>query len=269
MSDDISDIRAFYESGADKEHARLELRQLEYEMTMRYLTAYLPPQGSILEVGAATGRYTLELAKRGYNLVAVDLSAEQLEVNRQNLTAAGLEKQVQMVVADARDMREITGEFDAVLLMGPLYHLIVESDRKMALQQALDRLRTGGILFSIFLSRWGLMSNLIRHNPAWIENRPEVESILTRGRRADGEPPGGFRAYFAPTTEIVPLHEVLGFETVTLAGIEPAIGAHDESYNLLEGTRRELWLDLLYDISTEPSIVGASRHVLYVGKKTG
>src|SRR5262245_7034094 len=115
MSDDISDIRAFYDGGADKEHARLELRQLEYELTLRYLSTYLPSQGSILEVGAATGRYTLELAKRGYNIVAVDLSAAQLEINRKNLTAAGLENQVQMVAADVRDMSEITGEFDAVL----------------------------------------------------------------------------------------------------------------------------------------------------------
>src|SRR5262245_54240269 len=124
MSDDISDIRAFYDDGADKEHARLELRQLEYEMTLRYLDTYLPSHGSILEVGAATGRYTLELAKRGYNITAVDLSATQLEINRRNLAATGLESQAQMVVADVRDMREITGEFDAVLLMGPLYHLI-------------------------------------------------------------------------------------------------------------------------------------------------
>jgi SAM-dependent methyltransferase len=267
MSDDISDIRAFYDSGADKEHARLELRQLEYELTLRYLSTYLPSEGSILEVGAATGRYTLELAKRGYNIVAVDLSAEQLEINRRNLAAAGLESQVQFVVADARDLSEVTGEFDAVLPMGPLYHLIVEADRKSVLKQAFERLRTGGVLISIFLSRFGLMNDLIRNNPGWIENRPEVESILARGRRADGEPPGGFRAYFAPITEIVPLHETVGFETVTLAGIEPGIGAHDEDYNSLEGTRRDLWLDLLYGISSEPSIMGASRHVLYVGRK--
>src|ERR1041385_8508925 len=100
MSDDISDIRAFYEGGAEKEHARLELRQLEYEMTLRYLSTYLPSHGSILEMGAATGRYTLELAKRGYNVVAVDLSAEQLEINRKNLAAAGLDNRVRLGAAD-------------------------------------------------------------------------------------------------------------------------------------------------------------------------
>ena len=120
MSDDISDIREFYNGFAEKEHMRLVDHQLEYELTWRYLTDYLPAQGSILEVGAATGRYTLALAKRGYQVTAVDLSAELLAFNRSNLAAEGLESQVRLVAADARDLSAVTGEFDAVLMMGPL-----------------------------------------------------------------------------------------------------------------------------------------------------
>src|SRR5436190_15915246 len=79
MSDDIRDIAAYYDSDPAREHSRLEEHQLEYELTWRYLDRYLPSQGSILEVGAASGRYTLELAKRGYTITAVDLSAALLE----------------------------------------------------------------------------------------------------------------------------------------------------------------------------------------------
>jgi hypothetical protein len=49
--------------------------------------------------------------------------------------------------------------------------------------------------------------------------------------------------------------------------VDPAISADDESYNRLQGRQRQLWLDLLYEISTEKSIIGASRHLLYIGKK--
>lgn len=52
-----------------------------------------------------------------------------------------------------------------------------------------------------------------------------------------------------------------------IAGVEPAISADDESYNRLEGDVRERWLDLLFEISSEPSIVAASRHILYVGRR--
>ena len=70
MIDDVSDIAAFYNSDPEREHARLERNQLEHDLTWRYLEQYLPAQGSILEIGAATGRYTLELAQRGYTITA-------------------------------------------------------------------------------------------------------------------------------------------------------------------------------------------------------
>ena len=63
-------------------------------------------------------------------------------------------------MADARDLSEVTGtDFDAVLMMGPLYHLIEEGDRITALEQAFRRLRSGGLIFSAFLSRLGVLSD--------------------------------------------------------------------------------------------------------------
>ena len=97
MIDDVSDIVELYSSNPQEEHNRLERRQLEYDLTWRYLNQYLPSQGTILEVGAATGRYTLELAKRGYTLTAVDLSAALLETCRKNLMDEGLERQVDLL----------------------------------------------------------------------------------------------------------------------------------------------------------------------------
>jgi SAM-dependent methyltransferase len=223
-----------------------------------------------LEIGAATGRYTLELAKQGYTLTAVDMSAALLEGCRKSLADKGLEKQVRLVVADARDLSEAAEkEFDAVLLMGPLYHLIVEADRKLALREAFDRLRGGGIIFSSFLSRFGIMGDLLKKMPEWIEDQAEVRSLLESGKRPDDYPRGGIRGYFSQISEIAPLHEAVGFETLKVVGVEPAISADDESYNKLPGRQRQLWLDLFYEISAEKSIIGASRHLLYIGRKKG
>src|SRR5262245_6465285 len=107
MIDDITDIAESYNSNPAAEHSRLDYHQLEYDLIWRYLERYLPPQGTILEVGAATGRYTLELARRGYRITAVDLSAVLLEKCRQNLVAEGLERQAQLVVADVRYLSEV------------------------------------------------------------------------------------------------------------------------------------------------------------------
>lgn len=268
MIDDVCDIAASYNSDPERENHRLERHQLEHDLTWKYLDHYLPSQGSIMEVGTATGSYTLELARRGYTLTAVDLSAALIEKCRKNLRAEGLEMQVQLVVADARDLSEVTEPvFDAVLMMGPLYHLIVEADRKAALKEAFDRLPEGGILFSSFISRFGILGDLLNDHPEWIEDQVEVLSVLEKGKRPDEYPRGGFRGYFAQPSEIAPLHEEMGFDTLVVAGVEPIISADDESYNKLEGKQRQQWLDLLFTLSTEKSILGASRHLLYVGKK--
>ena len=166
LIDDVRDIAEWYSSNLAGEHSRLERHQLEYDLSWRYLEQYLPSQGAILEVGAATGRYTVELAKRGHMLTAVDLSAALLEQCRKNLVDEGLASRVQLVVADARDLGAVTEKrFAAVLLMGPLYHLVVEADRKLALQEAVDRLRAGGIIFSSLISRFGVMGDLLKKFP--------------------------------------------------------------------------------------------------------
>ena len=268
MSDDVSDIATYYSDDPEREHYRLERHQLEYELTWCYLDRYLPPQGSILEIGAATGRYTLELARRGYAVTAVDLSATQIELNRKRLADEGLQAKVSLVLADARNLAQVseTG-FDAVLVMGPLYHLIEEADRRLVLQEAFDRLQDGGILFSAFISRFGIFGDLLKDIPDWIEDQAKVQSLLERGKRPDNYPRDGFRGYFARVSEIRPLHEAIGFETLALVGVEPAISADDESYNKLQGKQRQLWLDLFFKLSTESTIIGASRHLLYIGRK--
>src|SRR5512143_340115 len=112
--DDISDIEEFYQREALNEDLRLERHQLEYELTWRYFDRYLPPQGRILEIGAATGRYTVELARRDYQITAVDLSQAELDICRTRLAEMGLLEKVQFFIADARDLTSIEGaEFDA------------------------------------------------------------------------------------------------------------------------------------------------------------
>ena len=268
MIDDISDIVAYYNSDPEREHCRLEQHQLEYDLTWHYLDQFLPSGGSILEIGAGTGRYTLELVRRGYSVTAVDMSAALLDECRKKIADDKLGNQVRFVVADARDLGQVEEkDFDAVLLMGPLYHLVVDDDRKAALKEAYDRLRKGGVIFSAFISRFGIFSDLIKNVPAWIEEKAEVRSVLEKGKSPDDYPRGGFRGYFTQVSEIAPLHEALDFDTIKVVGVEPSISADDESYNKLVGKQRDLWLDLLVEISTEKSIIGASRHLLYIGRK--
>ena len=273
MSDNIQDIRDYYNAAVEGEDKRLENHQLERDLTRRYLEAYLPKSnlpeaGRILEIGAATGAYTLWLAQHGYQVLAVDLSEQELELSMQSIEAAGLAERVKYRVDDARWLAQVPErDFDAVLLMGPLYHLVLEADRILAVQSAVERLKPGGVFVSSFISRFGLLGDLLRNVPGWIEDGDEVRAILEIGRDPNHYPKGGFRGYFTTVAEIRPLHEQAGLETLVLAGVEPAISADDESYNRLEGQQLALWQDLLYEISREPSMLASSRHLLYIGRK--
>lgn len=266
--DDISDIQALYDREPDREHDRLVRHQLEYDLTWRYLDEYLPSSGRVLEIGAATGRYTLALAKRGYRVTALDLSGVSIAMCRDHLEREGLSDQVDPTVGDARDLGMIPDEsFDAVLLMGPLYHLIRREDRILALGEAKAKLKEGGVVFTAFISRLGIFGDLLKNCPDWIENQEELRSLLEHGHAPDFQPRVGFRGYFAEVEEIVPLHEAMGLETLCLAGVEPAIAADDASYNSLEGPRRKQWLDLLFELSARPELIASSRHLLHVGRK--
>jgi S-adenosylmethionine-dependent methyltransferase len=270
VGDDTNDIRQYYDDSVDKEDTRLERHQLERDMTWRYLDKYLPRRGKILEIGCATGAYTIPLAKRGYHVTAIDFAPKEVELCRQKVKAEKLGEKVSCIVADARDLSHITAEdYDAALVMGPLYHLTVEEDRKTVLQQACKHLKKGGLVFSTFVSRYGIWNDVMAKLPQYIEFQRDVQSVIHQGRDADlAYHKWNFRGYFATPEEIVPLHEQSGFKTLTLAGIE-ASSIQDNAYNPLKGKRRKMWLDLFFSISTQPSVIGASNHILYVGTREG
>jgi S-adenosylmethionine-dependent methyltransferase len=159
------------------------------------------------------------------------------------------------------------GFYDAVLMMGPLYHLVVAADRCLALEQAYSRLEPGGVFFSTHISRFGIMGDLIKNIPEWIVEHDELRAIIEHGHDPLDYPRGRFRGYFTTLAEIAPLHEAVGFQTLVVAGVEPGISADDESYNRLEGELRRLWFDLFFEISQEPTLIASSRHILYIGRK--
>ena len=268
--DDITDIREMYNANWDKEDDRLLRHQLEHDITWRYLEKYLPaPSANILEIGAATGRYTMELARRGYNVLAIDIAAELVTRAKVRIDDLGLGNRVEFRVADIRMCGNIPeSSFDAALVMGPLYHLVLQEDREMVLNRVFQFLKPGGVVFSAWISRFGIFGDNMQKKPDLIFRKEIVTSVLENGCDPDRfQTKGNFRGYYARADEIAPIHEQAGFRKLAVAGAEPAISADDDSYNCLEGERRQLWLDLLFKLSAEPGMVASSRHMLYIGEK--
>jgi len=130
-------------------------------------------------------------------------------------------------------------------------------------------LRPGGLIFAAFISRFGAFRDAVSKGASWVlENPATTEKILTTGIDiSEGE--GFTDTYFAHPDEVIPLCEEAGFETVLRMGCEGVVAGHEMYINSLNGDSFEYWADLNYRLSKDPAAIGASDHILYIGRKSG
>ena len=121
---------------------------VEYITTMKYVDRYLKPNMRILEIGAATGRYSHALAQRGYRVDAVELIEHNIEIFKQNT----LENEpVTITQGDAVDLSAFeSGVYDITLLLGPMYHLFTDEEQLKALSEAIRVTKKGGTVFAAY-----------------------------------------------------------------------------------------------------------------------
>ena len=129
---------------------------------MRYIQKYLKPGAKILEIGAATGRYSITLAKMGYDVTAVDLTPKHVEIMKQKSKRL---KNFQCMVADALDLNMFKdNSFDLVLNLGPMYHLFNLKDKNKAISETLRVAKKNAICMFAYLSSSSLIPYSVRTN---------------------------------------------------------------------------------------------------------
>lgn len=146
-SDAMRVLTEYY--GHYDEEGRLASRygSVEFLTTVRYIDQYLANGGKtkILEIGAGTGRYSHYFARLGYTVDAIELIEHNIDIFRQN-TEPG--ESITIRQGDAVDLSCISDNtYDLVLLLGPMYHLFTEEDRKAALREAVRVTKPGGKVF--------------------------------------------------------------------------------------------------------------------------
>lgn len=122
--------------------------QVEYLTTMRYIHKYLQPGMRILEIGAATGRYSHALAQMGYRVDAVELVEHNIDLFRKK-TQPG--EQISIRQGNAKDLHFFEdATFDMTLILGPMYHLFTVEEQKLALAEAIRVTKKGGYVFAAY-----------------------------------------------------------------------------------------------------------------------
>ena len=270
---DEREIAAYYERGT--EEGRLgDWGRLEFLRTLELLSRVLPaPPATILDVGGAAGAYALPLAGEGYDVHLLDPVAPHVEQARA-ASAARAAPLASTVVGDARELPFADASADVVLMLGPLYHLTAASDRARALAEARRTLRPGGVLAAAAITRFASTLDGIAQGFLLEHGFEEiVERDLADGQhRNPGAHPRWFTtAYFHRPDELEREVVAAGFEVRALLAIEGAVGAAAETHALDawldDPAKREVLLRAIRRVEAEPSLLGASPHVLAVATR--
>jgi ubiquinone/menaquinone biosynthesis C-methylase UbiE len=267
----LPEVVAYYEWFAEESRLGSGPSQLEFERTKEILSRVLPdPPVRVIDVGGAAGAYSAWLAERGYEVHLVDASPRLVEQARQR--SATLHAPIaSFSVADARSLPQADGSAAAVLVMGPLYHLPSRDDRRTALGEAFRVLAAAGTLVVAAISRYasaldGLLSGRAR-DPAFVRMR-DRDLVDGQHRNVTNHPEYFTTAYFHLPAELQGEVEAGGFADVRVLGVEgPGWMVADFDARWAEAALRKDMLDVARALEEEPSIIGASAHLLGIGKK--
>lgn len=132
------------------EDGRLTSRHgnVEFITTMKYIHEYVPAGAKILEVGAGTGQYSIALSREGYQVEAMELIERNIDTFKSKLNDGDT---VNIVQGNAMDLSRYENDsFDAVLILGPLYHLYCAEDKITVLNEAKRIVKKSGFIFAAY-----------------------------------------------------------------------------------------------------------------------
>ena len=272
----IRRVRRFYEISAQREWERLEhptQGALEFAINKAWIKKFLPGSGSrILDIGGGPGRYSIWLAAQGYCVTLGDLSPDLLAIAREKADEQEVELE-QLVEANAIDLSIFTdNSFDAVLCLGPIYHLLEESDRQAVAGELFRVLKPGGHAFVAFLNHLQALRAAVNQDIPFFT--PYTFDIVKRWHYdhvMDFPVAGIFSpAWVVHPRDVPPLMERRGFRTVELVSSQSLAGDVQAHLALFAERQPELYkwvLDELVELANDPTIIGSAWHLLYIGEK--
>jgi len=268
----MADIKEYYSANVKREWERLTqdpYHKLEFETTLHFLKKHLPKKGLVLDAGGGPGRYTVELAKQGYEVVLSDIAKANLEFAKRQITDSKLQNKVKDVVEGSIvDLSEFAhNTFDAVICLGgPLSHVEGDENRNKAVTELI---RVAKKHAPIFVSVFGKFGGLI------LDLYGSTDKISAAGFKrfvSTGEDYSWRKKYYAhyfTSEELQSLFTQNGCKIVALAGLEGLGTPLPEAINKLAKNEKAYrnWLKAHYKLCTYPVVAGLSIHMLIVAKK--
>ena len=263
-SDSREKIISDYYNQTDEDGRLDETRhgQLEYATTMHYIHRFadLDKKSKILEVGAATGRYSIALAKEGFDVTAVDLVEKNIEILKKN--SEGITN-IHPMLGDATKLTGLDDDsFDVTMILGPMYHLYDREDVDKAIDEAIRVTKPGGTIMFAFISVFAFAyANHLDGNWKNGEKENFTEDYKVRHFKEQM-----FTGY--DVTEFEDLFTGKETEYITTTGVDGFILAMEKSSEFEMSDEDFESLKKWYlAFSEKRELLGSSTHLLYICRK--
>ncbi len=261
----IETVRAYYNEGCEGEWRRINGRP-EFLLTCRFLDRYIKPGDKVLDIGGGPGRYSLYLAEKSCKVTLVDLSEENVKFALQKAKEADLK--LNGFACNALELDKLISEqYDHVLLMGPLYHLLEEEERITAVNQALNALKPGGKLFVSFISMNAGMVYAMKCAPDVIAdpNEKGFYNAFLDGNSFSGE--AFTQAYFIAQKEVLPFMAQFPLQKLHFFGQEGMTSPCESNIMSQPKEIIDQWMDFTELTCEREELLSWSEHLMYVGEK--
>ena len=237
--------------------------QVEYLTTMKYIEKCLEgiSDPGILEVGAGTGRYSVTLAKQGFQVTAVELIDHNLEILKSKLDGT---EPVTALQGNALDLSVFPdSSFDLTMLLGPMYHLYTKEEKLQALSEAVRVTKPGGhILVAYCMNEPTVIQYVFGKN-----HLHEVMDLnmLTPDWHCISKPKDLFE--MVRTEEIADLDSALPVRRIKLVATDGATNYIREHIDAMDDETFSKWMDYHFTICERQDLPGASHHTLDILRK--
>jgi len=265
MNENIKIVQEHYDADPTHEWGRIANRP-EFLLTCRMLDKYIKSGDKVLDIGGGPGRYTLYLAEKGCDVTLFDLSPENIKFALERAAEQNLN--IKTVTGDGREADKIiNGQFDHVLLMGPMYHLLEEADRILAVNAALNLLKPGGILYASFINLFAVMIFYMKQAPHLIITDTEKIYIDHAVAQKTFAGQAFTKVVFTEQSEILPFMAQFPIEKLHLFGQESITSPCEANIMSQPQEIIDLWIDLCEKICERGELLSWAEHLMYIGRK--
>lgn len=233
--------------------------KIEFIVTLKYIHDYLNKMNNpkIIDIGAGTGKYSIELSNQGYDVTAIELV-------KHNLSYIKKYDKIKSYQGNAIDLSRFKDEtFDLTLLFGPMYHLIDKKDKIKALNEAKRITKKDGIIMVAYIMNdYCILTHGFKDNNILnaIENKMIDDSF--KCIKWDNNLYSVYRI-----EDIDKLNEKVNLNRIKIITPDGPANYMRNTLNKMSDKEFDKFIEYVLSISDRKDMIGSSAHTIDILKK--